>query len=100
MARDVCAAPRHSLREALYCVCVSLVHTAGRYTSGAKCTAISSRHLGLHEMRERERDLRDMREMREMREIRDVRDFRDDRGMRTGHKMSKHHRDRSRERRR
>ena len=23
--RDVCAAPRHSLREALYCVCVSLV---------------------------------------------------------------------------
>ena len=26
MARDVCAAPRHSLREALYCVCVSLVY--------------------------------------------------------------------------
>ena len=25
VARDVCAAPRHSLREALYCVCVSLV---------------------------------------------------------------------------
>ena len=25
MARDVCAAPRHLLREALYCVCVSLV---------------------------------------------------------------------------
>ena len=50
--------------------------------------------------REKERDLRDMREMREMREIRDLRDFHDDRGMRTGHKMSKHHRDRSRERRR
>ena len=28
MARDVCAAPRHSLREALHCVCVSLVYTA------------------------------------------------------------------------
>ena len=25
VAGDVCAAPRHSLREALYCVCVSLV---------------------------------------------------------------------------
>ena len=25
MARDVCTAPRYSLREALYCVCVSLV---------------------------------------------------------------------------
>ena len=25
VARDVCAAPKHSLREALYCVCVSLV---------------------------------------------------------------------------
>ena len=25
VVRDMCAAPRHSLREALYCVCVSLV---------------------------------------------------------------------------
>ena len=81
-------------------VYVLVIHTPGRYTSGAKCTAISSRHLGLHEMRERERDLCDMREMHEIREIRDVRDFSDDRGMRTGHKTSKHHRDRSRERRR
>ena len=78
-------------------VYVLVIHTAGSYTSGEKCTAISGRHLGLHEMREREHDLCDMREMREMR---DVRDFRDDRGMRTCHKMSKHHRDRSRERRR
>ena len=63
---------------------------------------MSSRHI--HEtMKDRERDhrdLRDMREMREMRDIRDVRDFRDDRAMRSGHKISKHHRDRSRERRR
>ena len=61
--------------------------------NGTNCTTVSSRHL--HEMRERERE----RDLREMREIRDMRDFRDDRGMSTGHKLSKHHRDRSRERR-
>ena len=64
----------------------------------------SSRHM--HDMRDMRdmrdlRDMREMRDMRDMRDLRDVRDFREERGMRSGgHKPSKHHRDRSRERRR
>ena len=65
--------------------------SSGGGGGGSRGEHMSSRHM---------HDMREMRDIRDIREMRDMRDFRDERGMRGPHKPSKHHRDRSRERRR